>query len=88
MKNKKIFLALASVLLLAVIFAVAAMAETQSGQVAPEALGDTLTWTLDTETGELLVEGTATEIKFDKNEKGDVTWNNMGVVPWNACKGR
>ncbi len=84
MKNRKIFLALASVLLLAVIFAVAAMAETQSGQVAPEALGDTLTWTLDTETGELLVEGTATEIKFDKNEKGGVNWNNMGVVPWYA----
>ena len=84
MKNRKIFLALASVLLLAVIFAVAAMAETQSGQVAPEALGDTLTWTLDTETGELLVEGTATEIKFDKNEKGGANWNNMSVVPWYA----
>ena len=85
MKNRKIFLALASVLLLAVIFAVAAMAETQSGQVAPKTLGDTLTWTLDTETGELLVEGTATEIAFDKNAEGKgVNWNNMDVVPWYA----
>ena len=82
MKNRKIFLALASVLLLAVIFAVAAMAETQSGQVAPNTLGDTLTWTLS-DSGELLIEGTATEIAFDKNAEGkSVNWDNMGVVPW------
>ena len=86
MKNtKRILITVAACAVLAAILAFSAMAETK-GQVAPNTLGDKLTWTI-TDSGELLIEGTATEIAFDKDAEGKgVNWNNMGVVPWYAYR--